>query len=80
MTAILRMDSGPAQEARPGMTPRGRHAFATLVPRMLRSAKRCAAEPGPMTRRGKGGSRLCGEREECCTASGIHVMQAVGRL
>ena len=41
----------------------------SLVPRTLRSAKCCAAEPGPTTDR-KRGSRLCGAAQARCAASG----------
>jgi hypothetical protein len=41
--------------------------YPVCVPRMLRSAKRCAADPGSMMR---DGSRLCVAPLARCTASG----------
>ena len=51
------------------------------VPRMLRSAKRCAADPGSIVARGPGSAV---HREERCTASGtrealLHTLSAGGK-
>src|SRR6266550_5506616 len=71
MTSVTELRN--AKQKRPGLLP----AFSfTCVPRMLRSAKRCAADPGPMYLT-PCGSRLCEAAQARRIASGTPLSLSV---